>query len=59
MGKVADCSLDDFRTAIESAYEAQPKYFASTTATTRGALLRKWHELIMANQEDSMFYLTP
>ena len=53
LGKVANCDLNDFKKAIESAYDAQPKFFESTTGTARGALLRKWHDLILANQEDS------
>ncbi|RFU29233.1 hypothetical protein B7463_g7082, partial [Scytalidium lignicola] len=52
LGKVANCSLDDFKKAIDSAYDAQPKFFASTTGASRGALLRKWYDLIIANQED-------
>ncbi|KAF2012993.1 aldehyde dehydrogenase [Aaosphaeria arxii CBS 175.79] len=52
LGKVADCDLADFQNAIKSASEAQPKFFASTTGTSRGALLRKWYELIIQNQDD-------
>ncbi|KAI4602230.1 hypothetical protein KJ359_009468 [Pestalotiopsis sp. 9143b] len=52
LGKVANCSLEDFQTAIKDASEAGDKYFASTTAAARGSLLKKWYELIMTNQED-------
>ncbi|KAF4982397.1 hypothetical protein FDECE_17520 [Fusarium decemcellulare] len=52
LGKVANCALEDFQTAIKSADAAQTKYFESTTGTSRGALLRKWYELVLANQED-------
>ncbi|KAI1213737.1 Aldehyde/histidinol dehydrogenase [Annulohypoxylon truncatum] len=53
LGQVADGSLEDFQKAIQSANEAQPKFFAETTATQRGALLRKWYDLIVKHQEDS------
>ncbi|KAI1102680.1 aldehyde dehydrogenase [Jackrogersella minutella] len=52
LGQMADGSLEDFQKAIQSAAEAQPKFFASTTATQRGALLRKWYDLIVIHQED-------
>lgn len=52
LGQVANCELEDFKKAIESANIAQPKYFESTTGTSRGALLRKWYDLILANQDD-------
>ncbi|KAF3002209.1 hypothetical protein E8E14_000971 [Neopestalotiopsis sp. 37M] len=52
LGQVANCSLQDFQTAIQDASKAGDTYFANTTAAARGSLLRKWYELIMANQED-------
>jgi succinate-semialdehyde dehydrogenase/glutarate-semialdehyde dehydrogenase len=52
LGQVANCALDDFQTAIKSADVAQTKYFDSTTGASRGALLRKWYDLVLANQED-------
>ncbi|KAJ4368108.1 hypothetical protein N0V83_006463 [Neocucurbitaria cava] len=52
LGKVANCDQDDFRKAIQSAFDAQPKFFESTTGTARGVMLRKWNDLILANQED-------
>jgi acyl-CoA reductase-like NAD-dependent aldehyde dehydrogenase len=54
LGKVADCGLEDFQHAIESANRAQPSYFASTTAATRGALLRGWYDLIIMHKDDRM-----
>ncbi|KAF4974861.1 hypothetical protein FZEAL_8290, partial [Fusarium zealandicum] len=52
LGKVANCALEDFKKAIASADAAQTKFFESTTGASRGALLRKWYELVLANQED-------
>jgi succinate-semialdehyde dehydrogenase/glutarate-semialdehyde dehydrogenase len=50
---VSNCELADFKKAIESAEKAQQEFYASTTATQRGVLLRKWYDLIIANQDDS------
>ncbi|KAI1422425.1 aldehyde dehydrogenase [Xylaria sp. FL1777] len=52
LGQVADCGLDDFRKAIQSAYDEQPKFYENTTAAGRGAMLRKWNDLIIANADD-------
>ncbi|PVH78289.1 succinate-semialdehyde dehydrogenase [Cadophora sp. DSE1049] len=52
LGKVSDCSLDDFTKAIHSADEAQRSFYQSTTGTVRGALLRKWNDLILDNADD-------
>ncbi|KAI0905176.1 aldehyde dehydrogenase [Ustulina deusta] len=52
LGQVADCGLDDFRKAIQSAYDEQPKFYENTTAASRGAMLRKWNDLIIANADD-------
>ncbi|KAI0424192.1 Aldehyde/histidinol dehydrogenase [Xylaria sp. FL1042] len=52
LGQVADCGLDDFQKAIQSAYDEQPKFYANTTGAGRGAMLKKWYDLIMANAED-------
>ncbi|KAL2113932.1 hypothetical protein VUR80DRAFT_1785 [Thermomyces stellatus] len=52
MGQVANCTREDFQTAIQSASIAQPEFFESTTGASRGALLRKWNDLILANAED-------
>lgn len=52
LGHVANCSLEDFQKSIESASNAQPLFFESTTGTSRGALLRRWNDLILANADD-------
>ncbi|KAK2670944.1 Aldehyde dehydrogenase domain [Fusarium oxysporum f. sp. vasinfectum] len=52
LGQVANCTLEDFQTAIKSADAAQTKYFESTTGASRGALLRKWYDLVLSHQED-------
>jgi acyl-CoA reductase-like NAD-dependent aldehyde dehydrogenase len=54
---VSDCNLDDFQKAIHSADEAQRNFYESTTGTSRGALLRKWNDLILENQDDRKFAL--
>ena len=51
MGSVADCDLQDFQRAIQSAHEAQ-KEFLTTTSAARGSLLRKWCDLILENKQD-------
>ncbi|KAL3300323.1 succinate-semialdehyde dehydrogenase [Colletotrichum asianum] len=52
LGQVSDCDVEDFRNAIESAHQAQANFFEGTTGTSRGALLRRWYDLILANQDD-------
>jgi succinate-semialdehyde dehydrogenase/glutarate-semialdehyde dehydrogenase len=52
LGRVSGCDLDDFKKAIASAEKAQQEFFFGTTAAQRGAILRKWFELITANHED-------
>ncbi|KAJ6007883.1 aldehyde dehydrogenase [Penicillium herquei] len=52
LGNVSNCELADFQKAIESAESVQEEYFFSTTGAQRGALLRKWNDLILANQHD-------
>ncbi|KAJ5106600.1 hypothetical protein N7456_003275, partial [Penicillium angulare] len=52
LGQVANCDLQDFQRAIQSADEIQPTFFSTTTGAARGALLRKWNDLILANKED-------
>ncbi|KAE9993151.1 hypothetical protein EG327_006330 [Venturia inaequalis] len=52
LGQVSNCDLADFKKAIASAEKAQGEFYESTTALQRGALLRKWFDLIMANQDD-------
>ncbi|OIW32329.1 succinate-semialdehyde dehydrogenase [Coniochaeta ligniaria NRRL 30616] len=52
LGKVSDCDLEDFQTAIKSADQAQHSYYENTTGTQRGALLRRWNDLILENIDD-------
>lgn len=59
LGTTANCDMAAMQTAIQSAYNAQPKYFFETTAASRGSLLRKWHDLVMANIDDCTFTLPP
>ncbi|KAL4881839.1 Aldehyde/histidinol dehydrogenase [Aspergillus karnatakaensis] len=49
LGKAANCTMDDMQAAIKSAHTAQEEYFTSTTAAARGALLQKWHDLVLEN----------
>ena len=48
---------DETARAVDAAYEAQ-KTWAAKTAKERGAVLRKWFELMMANQDDLGAILT-
>ncbi|KAH6632890.1 Aldehyde/histidinol dehydrogenase [Boeremia exigua] len=52
LGKVSNCGLEDFQEAIASAETAGEEFYRSTTAHQKSALLRKWYELITANEED-------
>ena len=54
---VAKCSTPETRRMVEAAAVAQ-KAWAKTTAKQRTALLRRWFELIMENQEDLAQILT-
>ncbi|HVT36327.1 MAG TPA: NAD-dependent succinate-semialdehyde dehydrogenase [Nevskiaceae bacterium] len=47
----------DARRAIEAAYHAGPAW-AALTARERGLVLRKWADLMMANQDDLALLLT-
>lgn len=49
---MSDCTLEDFQKAITSADKAQRIYFETTTGATRGALLRRWNDLILENLDD-------
>ncbi|MBL4598900.1 MAG: NAD-dependent succinate-semialdehyde dehydrogenase [Rhizobiaceae bacterium] len=51
IASVPSLSADETRTAIETANDAQGPWRART-GKDRGAVLRKWFELIMQNQED-------
>ena len=54
---VADLTAADTRAAIEAARDAFPAW-AKKTAKERATLLRKWFELIMANQDDLAAIMT-
>lgn len=54
---VADMSVAETRAAIEQASAAMPAW-AATTAKARGAILRRWFELMMAHQEDLAILMT-
>jgi succinate-semialdehyde dehydrogenase/glutarate-semialdehyde dehydrogenase len=54
---VANLDEIDARAAIEAAHKAQPAWRAKT-AKERAVLLRKWYDLIMANQEDLAHLMT-
>ncbi|KAJ2158043.1 hypothetical protein GGF46_004065 [Coemansia sp. RSA 552] len=51
IGKVSDMSADDVSGAIAAADDAFSSW-KKTTAKQRSVLLRKWHELILANKDD-------
>ena len=51
LGTVPKMGADETRRAIEAAERAWPAWRAKT-AKERAAILRKWHDLMMANQED-------
>lgn len=52
---MSNCDLADFQKAIASAEGAQEPYWLSTTAAERGALLRRWHDLLIENQDDRQY----
>jgi succinate-semialdehyde dehydrogenase/glutarate-semialdehyde dehydrogenase len=54
---VADLTGADARAAIEAAQDAFPAW-AKKTAKERAAIMRKWFELIMANQDDLAAIMT-
>lgn len=54
LAKVANCEVKDFHDAIAAADVAQQDFFENTTAAQRGALLRKWNDLILENLDDRM-----
>jgi succinate-semialdehyde dehydrogenase/glutarate-semialdehyde dehydrogenase len=57
LGTVPNCGEAETRRAIEAANAAWPAWRAKT-AKERAAILRRWYELIMANQEDLARLLT-
>src|SRR5687767_8835157 len=57
IGTVPNCGAKEARTAIEAADKALPEWRART-AKERAQVLRKWFDLIMANQEDLAVLMT-
>lgn len=57
LAEVADMGVLELRQAIDAAHAAQ-KDWAARTGKDRAAILRRWHNLIMANQEDLARILT-
>ncbi|XP_074646706.1 succinate-semialdehyde dehydrogenase, mitochondrial-like [Tubulanus polymorphus] len=57
VGTVPDMSKEDVKSAIDAASQAFRRW-NKTTAKERGVILRKWHDGLMANQEDLAKLLT-
>jgi succinate-semialdehyde dehydrogenase/glutarate-semialdehyde dehydrogenase len=57
IAQVPDCGAAETRRAIEAAHAALPAWRART-ARERGALLRRWYELMLEHQEDLARILT-
>jgi succinate-semialdehyde dehydrogenase / glutarate-semialdehyde dehydrogenase len=57
IGTVPDMGVPETRQAIEAASQAFPAW-AARTARERAAILRRWYELLMANQEDLATLMT-
>ncbi len=57
LATVADMGAVEIRAAIDAAHAAQ-KPWAARTGKDRAAILRRWHDLILANQEDLARILT-
>ncbi len=57
LGSVPDMGTDETRRAIEAANRAWPAWRAKT-GKERAAILRKWFELMMANQQDLAILMT-
>ena len=57
LGTVPDMGIAETRQAIEAAARAFPAW-AAHTAKERAAILRRWYELLMANQEDLATLMT-
>lgn len=55
--RVSDCDANDATTAVLAAKKAFPQW-AAMTAIQRGALLRKWYNLMVANQDDLGYLLS-
>ena len=57
LANVADCSVAQVSEAIAKA-EVSQKEWAAMTGKERGAILRRWFDLMMANQDDLAAILT-
>ena len=57
LGTVPNMGVAETRRAIEAANKAWPAWRAKT-ARERAVILRKWHDLMMANQEDLAILMT-
>ena len=57
IANVADCDVVDFRRAIDAASTAQ-KLWAQATGKERAAILRRFYDLTIANQDDLAKILT-
>jgi succinate-semialdehyde dehydrogenase / glutarate-semialdehyde dehydrogenase len=57
IGTVPNMGVADTRRAIQAASQAFPAW-AALTAKERAAILRRWYELLMANQEDLATLMT-
>jgi len=57
IGTVPNLGAAETRQAIESAHQAWPNWRAKTAAE-RSAILEKWHDLIMQNQQDLAIIMT-
>jgi succinate-semialdehyde dehydrogenase/glutarate-semialdehyde dehydrogenase len=57
VGTVPQMGASETRRAIEAASKAMPAWRAKT-AKERAAILRRWHELILANQDDLAWLMT-
>jgi len=57
LGSVPKMGAPETRRAVKSASDAYPAW-RSRTAKERGAILRKWYELMLEHQEDLAFLMT-
>ncbi len=57
IAQVADLSRAEIAAAIDTAYDAQ-KAWAKKTGKARAQVMRKWFDLMMANQEDLAIIMT-
>lgn len=57
LAEVADCTRADAARAIDLAARAQPGW-AACAAKDRAAILRRWHDLVVAHAEDLAVILT-